>query len=187
MYLFWVSRTQWQWNCYFHVTCGVKTVISPSGAAEIGVEVKAVKMWRSKKFSQTMVIASEPKYFKHHWKELWKNTVLFLTTSLKGSRKKTVFLRSGKKNGEKKRPGCPLWGGGSPPSSLTASILWKFWPILSIIKWQNNPKYDNLSRNFYIFLTASGEGGGSTQAVSLTAFFPFFFWWLPKGNAYSRS
>ena len=67
-------------------------------------------------------------------------------------------------------------GGGSPPSSLTASILWKFWPILYIIKWQNNPKYDNLSRNFYIFLTASGEGGeGSTQAVSLTAFFPFFF------------
>ena len=35
------------------------------------------------------------------------------------------------------------------------------------------PKYDNLSRIFHIFLTASGEG--STQAVSLTAFFPFFF------------
>ena len=51
---------------------------------------------------------------------------------------------------------------------LTASILWKCWPILAFIKWQNNPKYDNLSRIFHIFLTASGEGG-STQAVSLTA------------------
>ena len=67
-----------------------------------------------------------------------------------------------KKKTGKKRSGWPL-GGGSPPSSLTASILWKFWPILSIIKWQNNPKYDVLSRNFYIFLTASGEGGGGGQ------------------------
>ena len=33
-------------------------------------------------------------------------------------------------------------------------------------------------KNFHIFLIASGEGGGgpgSTQAVSLTAFFQFFF------------
>ena len=42
--------------------------------------------------------------------------------------------------------------------SLTASILWKFWPILSFIKWQNNPKYDNLSRICHISLTASGGG-----------------------------
>ena len=41
---------------------------------------------------------------------------------------------------------------------------------------QNNPKYGNLSRNFHIFLTASGEGrGGPTQAVSLTAFSQVFF------------
>ena len=79
-----------------------------------------------------------------------------------------------KKTGKKRQ--ADRLGGGSPPSSLTASILWKFWPILSFIKWQNNPKYDNLSRIFYIFLTASGEGeGGSTQAVSLTAFSQFFF------------
>ena len=33
-----------------------------------------------------------------------------------------------------------------------------------------------MGQNFHIFLTASGEGeGGSTQAVSLTVFFPFFF------------
>ena len=49
--------------------------------------------------------------------------------------------------------------------------------FFSFIKWQNNPKYDNLSRNFYIFLTAWGErgGGGSTQAVSLAAFSQFFY------------
>ena len=93
---------------------------------------------------------------------------------------------SSKKKREKSGQADRL-GGGSPPSSLTASILWKFWPILSIIKWQNNPKYDNLSRNFYIFLTASGEGGeGSTQAVSLTAFFPFFFWWFPLFGGASK-
>ena len=33
-------------------------------------------------------------------------------------------------------------------------------PFLSFIKWQNNSKYDNLSRIFYISLTASGEGRG---------------------------
>ena len=66
--------------------------------------------------------------------------------------------------------------GGSPPLSLTTSICENFDPFLSFIKRQNNPKYGNLSRNFHIFLTASGEGrGGSTQAVSLTAFSQFFF------------
>ena len=64
--------------------------------------------------------------------------------------------------------------------SLTAAIFENVDPFLSFIEWQNNPKYDNLSRIFYIFLTASGEGGeGSTQAVSLTAFFPFFFYDSP--------
>ena len=48
-----------------------------------------------------------------------------------------------------------------------------FDPFFCFLKWQNNPKYDNLSRNFYIYLTASGEGG-STQVVSLTAFSQFF-------------
>ena len=82
-----------------------------------------------------------------------------------------------KKKTGKKRSGWPLWGwGGSPPLSLTTSICENFDPNLSFIKRQNNPKYGNLSRNFHIFLTASGEGrGGSTQAVSLTAFSQFFF------------
>ena len=39
-------------------------------------------------------------------------------------------------------------GGGSPPSSLTASICESFGPFFSFIKWQNNPKHDNLSRIF---------------------------------------
>ena len=66
-------------------------------------------------------------------------------------------------------------GGGVTPLSLTTSICENFDPFLSFIKRQNNPKYGNLSRNFHIFLTASGEGrGGSTQAVSLTAFSQFF-------------
>ena len=34
-------------------------------------------------------------------------------------------------------------------------------------------KFVSKVENFHIFLTASGEGG-STQAVSLTALFPFF-------------
>ena len=46
---------------------------------------------------------------------------------------------------------------------------------MSIIKWQNNPKYDNLSRNFYIFLTASGEGGGVNPSGQPDRFFPVFF------------
>ena len=58
---------------------------------------------------------------------------------------------------------------------LTTSICENLDPFLSFIKRQNNPKYDNLSRNFHIFLTASGEGrGGSTQAVRLTAFSQLF-------------
>ena len=44
------------------------------------------------------------------------------------------------------------------------------------LKWQTNPKYGNLSRNFRF---GGGEGGGSTQAVSLTALSQFFFWRLP--------
>ena len=75
--------------------------------------------------------------------------------------------RRQKKNG-KEAVRLTAWG-GSPPSSLL------FCEILTFIKWQNNPKYDNLSRIFHIFLTASGEGeGGSSQAVSLTAFRSFF-------------
>ena len=82
------------------------------------------------------------------------------------------LVREGFKKNVKKRSGWPL-GGGSPHSSLTASILWKFWPILSFIKWQNNPKYDNLSGIFYIFLTASGEGGRPKR--SAWPLFPSFF------------
>ena len=52
--------------------------------------------------------------------------------------------------------------GGSPHPSLTKTICENVDPFLSFIKQQNNPKYDNLSRIFHIFLT---------QAVSLTAFF----------------
>ena len=44
------------------------------------------------------------------------------------------------------------------------------WPILSFIKWQNNPKYDNLSRIFHIFLIA---------------FFQFFLW-LPSSSFRQR-
>ena len=85
--------------------------------------------------------------------------------------------RGQKKNCEKAVRLTALGGeGGSPPLSLTTSICENFDPFLSFIKRQNNPKYGNLSRNFHIFLTASGEGrGGSTQAVSLTAFSQFFF------------
>ena len=59
-----------------------------------------------------------------------------------------------------------------------------------VIKWQNNPKYDNLSRIFHIFLTALGEGGregGSTQAVSLTAFYEFFFDAFPHWGSINLS
>ena len=70
--------------------------------------------------------------------------------------------------------------GGSPPSSLTASILWKFWPIFIFIKWQNNPKYDNLSKNFHIFLTASGEGGaGRPKRSAWPLYRRFFFEYFP--------
>ena len=42
--------------------------------------------------------------------------------------------------------------------------------VFPFIKWQNNPKYDNMSKIFHIFLTALVEGEvGSTQAVSQTA------------------
>ena len=85
--------------------------------------------------------------------------------------------KGSKKNCEKAVRLTALGGEvGSPPLSLTTSICENFDPFLSFIKRQNNPKYGNLSRNFHIFLTASGEGrGGSTQAVSLTAFSQFFF------------
>ena len=64
---------------------------------------------------------------------------------------------------------------------LTTSILWKFWPILPFIKWQNNPKYDNLSKNFHIFLTASGEGGGSKPSGQPDRFIDvFFFEYFPN-------
>ena len=51
---------------------------------------------------------------------------------------------------------------------LTASICENFDPFLSFIKWQNNPKYDNLSRFFYIYLTASGEGGGGEGGAAFS-------------------
>ena len=74
---------------------------------------------------------------------------------------------SHKKNWEK-AVRLTAWGGrGSPPSSLTASICESFDPFFSFMKWQNNPIYDNLTRNFYRF----GGGGGG---VSLTTFPPFF-------------
>ena len=72
-----------------------------------------------------MVIASEPKYFKHHWKELWKNTVLFLTTSLKGSRKKRFFYGQVKKTGEKSGQ-ADRFGGGVTPLQPDRFYLWKF-------------------------------------------------------------
>ena len=63
-----------------------------------------------------------------------------------------------------------------PLKSPLVHPLLNFDPFLSFIKWQNNPKYGNLSRNFHIYLIASGEGrGGSIQAVSLTAFSQYFF------------
>ena len=88
-----------------------------------------------------------------------------------------MFLGKGSKKNWEKAVRLTAWGGegGSPPFSLTTSICENFDPFLSFIKRQNNTKYGNLSRNFHIFLTASGEGrGGSTQAVSLTAFPSFF-------------
>ena len=43
------------------------------------------------------------------------------------------------------------------------------------VVYNQNLKSKVKVENFHIFLTASGEGGGATQAVSLTASFPFFF------------
>ena len=65
-------------------------------------------------------------------------------------------------------------GGSTPPPSRTASICESFDQFLSFIKWQNNPKYDNLSRIFHIFLTASGEGGVDPSGQP-DRFFPIFF------------
>ena len=56
---------------------------------------------------------------------------------------------------------------------LTETISENFGPLLSFRKLQNNPNYGILSRNFHIYLTGGG-GEGSTQAVSLTAFFDAF-------------
>ena len=49
-------------------------------------------------------------------------------------------------------------------------------PFLSYIKRQNTPKYGNLSRNFHIYLTASGEGGreGGQPKRSAWPLFPSF-------------
>ena len=48
------------------------------------------------------------------------------------------------------------------------------------VVYNQNKKSKVKVGNFHIFLTASGEGrGGSTQAVSLTAFSQFFFLTLP--------
>merc|ERR550517_2303045 len=88
-------------------------------------------------------------------------------------------LREGvkKKNWEKAVRLTALGGeGGSPLLSLTTSICENFDPFLSFIKRQNNPKYGNLSRNFHIFLTASGEGRGGVNPSGqpdrpLTVFF----------------
>ena len=46
----------------------------------------------------------------------------------------------------------------------------------------NNPKYDNLSRIFHIFLTALGEGGGRLKRSAWPLFSRFFFDAFPKGR-----
>ena len=52
MYLFWVLRTQWQWNCYFHGACIVKITktkrfpkLRPILLGEIGVNLFSVFQW----------------------------------------------------------------------------------------------------------------------------------------------
>ena len=62
---------------------------------------------------------------------------------------------------------------------LVSTVLWSGATsicdgIISFIEWQNNPNYDNLSRNVYIYLSkregGRWGGGGSTVSVSLAAF-----------------
>ena len=98
---------------------------------------------------------------------------LNITFSLKTSVQS--FVRVGlKKNWEKAVRLTALGGRGDhPPLSLTTSICENFGPFLSFIKRQNNPKYGNLSRNFHIFLTASGEGVNPSGQPD--CFFPVFF------------
>ena len=57
-------------------------------------------------------------------------------------------------------------GGRSPPSSLTETICENVDPFLSFIKWQNNPKYGNVSRNFHIYLTAWGISNRASSSAS---------------------
>ena len=63
-----------------------------------------------------------------------------------------------KKTG-KKRSGGPLGGGGGghPPPAWPLLFCENFVPFFSFIKWQNNPKYDNLSKNFHIFLVKQAQ------------------------------
>ena len=78
--------------------------------------------------------------------------------------------------------------GGSPPPSLATSICENFDPFFSYIQRQNNLKYDNLSRIFYNYRTASGEGeGGVNPSGQPGRFFSFFFWRLPYGNTYHKN
>ena len=59
--------------------------------------------------------------------------------------------------------------------------------MLSFIKWQNNPKYDNLSRIFHIFLTASGEGGADPSGQPDRFLRVFFFDAFPHWGSINLS
>ena len=56
---------------------------------------------------------------------------------------------------------------------MTETICENFDLFLSFLKWQNNPKYGNLARDFHIYLTASGEGVNPSGQPD--RFFPSFF------------
>ena len=102
-------------------------------------------------------------------RSFWLQTLHDLDSS---SDRKSVMS----KNWEKAARLTALGGrGGHPSSSLTAFICENVDPFLSYIKLQNNPKYGNLSRNFHIYLTASGEGRGGQPKRSAWPLFPIFF------------
>ena len=185
---FW--RMKYWWKYFSHIKCckvfwstwGGTPPTNCSNTQTSGLEENQIN-WSQENFLLNMYTrwrhTSYPQYIPSHW--VWQQRGCMICSHFRVDNRLCswqvycfVVIREVIKKTGKKRSGWPLGGGGSPPSSLTASILWKFWPILSFIKWQNNPKYDNLSRIFHIFLTASREGG-LTQAVSLTAFYEFFF------------
>ena len=75
--------------------------------------------------------------------------------------------------GSHKKLGNSL-GGGLPPSSLTASICANLYPFLPLWNGKITPNMTTC-REIFTFSWPLRGRGGSTQAVSLTAFFPFFF------------